>query len=109
MPFSDHLDALDEAVADTLGDPALYYAAGAGDGVDVSVILERPTDLVTLDRSQAPIAQPMLEVRVSEVARLRQRDEFAFDGRRWRVEGAGYRPGDGRWWRASVADVGAAS
>jgi hypothetical protein len=108
MPFADHLDDMDDAVDAHVGDGALYFAGGTGEGLAVQVILERPTDQVTLDRTDVALANPIVEVRKAKVPTLRKGDVFACVGRRWRVEGAGTRPGDGRWWRAPVTDIGAA-
>lgn len=109
MGFADHLPALDEAVAEHLGDAAEYRAQGTGEAVDIRWIFERPTNLVDLGRQDMPVTQPTAEIAVAEVAQLRKGDTVTFDGRVWRVAGAPSRPGDGRWWVAVLEDAGAAS
>jgi hypothetical protein len=107
--FADKMASLDDAIEDGLTDPAMYFAQGAGEGVSIGVMLERPTNEVRMGEAGFVLEQPTMEIRHATVPGLAANDVVVFDGQRWRIEGAPERPGDGAWWRAIVADIGAAS
>lgn len=107
--FSDASRLLDEQVEAHLGDPAVYRVQGAGVGVTILAMLNRPSNTIQIREAAFVAEQPVIEVRVATVPGLRSGDTFDMDGRVWRVEGAPQRPDDGAWWLATVADVGAAA
>jgi hypothetical protein len=107
--FSDHLPDLDAAIAEHLGDVGeVRPFDGSPVITGVHVILEIPSEGETAGKGVVVVQRPTAELPVAEVEKLARGDVIAVLGRVWRVNGAPARPGDARWWRATVEDTGPA-
>lgn len=110
MALPSRTQRLTAAVYAAFGETATLRPAAGGAVPDVRVILRRPTDTAPLWSGEVAMSKPFIRCPVEDVASLKKDDVFdGIDGRRWKVDAAPLRPGDGRSWQAPVRDDGAAS
>jgi hypothetical protein len=103
--WSDAIDAICDDPA--FGVPALWRAAGAGDGVAVAVLWSAPlTDGGLGGGLDVVTGDARAQVRTAEVATLSRGDTLEVDGVVWRITGAPERDAEGLLWSAPVVREG---
>lgn len=106
VDFLDHLAAADTAIGAHVCTPGVVRFAAGGEVDPVPVAIERPLEGETIERGQFAALKPLAWLPRQLVAALKAGDEIEGEGRLWRVAAKPTRPGDGRWWRAELEDLG---
>ncbi len=82
-------DALDDIFDDeNVGESALYFTAGQGEGQPVRVIAVQPDAVSEFNDTRLAKATSRFELRASEIASPRAGDIIEFKGQRFVVQGA---------------------
>jgi len=97
--FSDEIAELDDAVEETLLDPAEYFPAGvSGEIVPVMVSIDFPREIDRAVGQGFTRQRPTMRLRRSRVPQLKERALFRHKGKFWSVAEAPSAIDDGAWW-----------
>jgi len=95
--------AVDVIFADpNLGLEARYLARGLGGGIPVQVIRRAPDQLAEFNGGRMVVGTVLIDVRVSQVAELSNRDRFVIGSVTYEVSGDPVRDAEGLVWKAQA-------